>query len=90
MKDARSLGTAQELKDPSETLVNPTPVLERSAAIKAEKRNSTRAFLLFLFPQMQDTWTAKNDEVSSQCNSQHSSLDQGLNPDCSLRGRSHA
>ena len=52
MKEARSLGTAQELKDPSETLVNPTPVLERSAAIKAEKRNSTRAFLLFLFPQM--------------------------------------
>ena len=55
MKEARSLGTAQELKDPSETLaalVNPTPVLERSAAIKAEKRNSTRAFLLFSFPEM--------------------------------------
>ena len=48
MKEARSLGTAQELKKKgSRTLVNLTPVLERSAAMKAEKRNSTRAFLFF-------------------------------------------
>ena len=52
MKEARSLGTAQEKGSVRDTL-NPTPVQERSAAIKSEKRNSTRAFLLFLFPQMQ-------------------------------------